>query len=116
MKEAEERVPLIAHIIFRLNIGGLENGLVNLINHMPENRYRHAILCLQDYSDFRFRLRRKDVRLFALHKRRGKNIGVYFKLWWLLCKLRPDLTTYQFVYNHGIRAFQQTSYNGKSST
>ena len=26
--------PLVAHIIYRLDIGGLENGLVNLINHM----------------------------------------------------------------------------------
>ena len=35
--------PLIAHVIFKLDIGGLENGLVNLLNHMPRERYRHAI-------------------------------------------------------------------------
>jgi len=29
------RVPLIVHIIFRLDVGGLENGLVNLINRTP---------------------------------------------------------------------------------
>ena len=28
----------------------------------------------------------------------------------------PELTTYQFVLNHGFRAFQQISCNGKSSS
>jgi hypothetical protein len=28
-------VPLVAHVIHRLDVGGMENGLVNLINHMP---------------------------------------------------------------------------------
>jgi len=27
--------PLIAHVIYGLKTGGVENGLVNLINHMP---------------------------------------------------------------------------------
>ena len=35
--------PLIVHVIHRLAVGGLENGLVNLINRMPADRYRHAM-------------------------------------------------------------------------
>jgi len=27
--------PLVAHIIHRLDVGGLENGLINLINRTP---------------------------------------------------------------------------------
>ena len=38
--------PLIVHVIHQLDVGGLENGLVNLINHLPPERYRHAIICL----------------------------------------------------------------------
>ena len=38
--------PLIAHVLFRLDVGGLENGLVNLINNMPPERYRHAVISL----------------------------------------------------------------------
>ena len=30
--------PLIVHLIHRLDVGGLENGLVNLINHLPPER------------------------------------------------------------------------------
>jgi len=56
-------VPLIAHIIYRLDMGGLENGLVNLINRIPTERYRHAIICLTSYSEFYQRIQRSDVCL-----------------------------------------------------
>ena len=31
--------PLIAHVVFRFDVGGLENGVVNLINHLPRDSY-----------------------------------------------------------------------------
>ncbi len=86
-----ERAPLIAHIIYRLDVGGMENGLVNLINAIPAQRYRHAIICLTEYTDFRLRIQRPDVAIYALHKRPGKDIGVYPRLWRLLRRLRPDI-------------------------
>jgi sugar transferase (PEP-CTERM/EpsH1 system associated) len=82
--------PLVAHIVFSLDVGGLENGLVNLINRMPEG-YRHAVICLSHYSDFRARIKRPDVQVFALHKRPGKDFGLYVRLWRLLRRLRPDI-------------------------
>jgi hypothetical protein len=36
--------PLICTSFYRLDVGGLENGVVNLINHMPEEAYRHAVV------------------------------------------------------------------------
>jgi sugar transferase (PEP-CTERM/EpsH1 system associated) len=83
--------PLIAHIIHRLAVGGLENGLVNLINNLPEDRYRHAIVCLTGYSDFRKRIQRADVEVHALDKQPGKDLGVYARLWRLLRRLRPQV-------------------------
>ena len=35
MSAADER-PLIAHVVFRFDYGGLENGVVNVINGLPE--------------------------------------------------------------------------------
>lgn len=84
-------IPLIAHVIYQLDVGGLENGLVNLINRMPEMRYRHAVICMTDYSDFRRRIQRNDVRVFALNKRAGKDVAAYGRLWRLLRRLRPDI-------------------------
>lgn len=81
----------IVHVVFRLDIGGLENGLVNLINRMPEQRFAHSIVCLTDYSDFSARIRRDDVRVFSLAKRPGNDPAVQIRLWRLLRHLNPDI-------------------------
>ncbi len=83
--------PLIAHVIYRLDIGGLENGLVNLINRIPEDRYRHVILCMKGYSDFRNRIRRKDVEIIDLEKREGNDLRLYYRLWQYFRALKPDI-------------------------
>lgn len=92
MDNAENRKsPLIAHVIFRLGTGGLENGLVNLINHLPAQKYRHAVICMTDYTQFRQRIRRDDVDIYCLHKKEGKDFPIYFKLWKLFLQIKPDV-------------------------
>lgn len=87
-----QQPPLIAHIVFRFGVGGLENGIVNLINRMPEAAYQHAIICLTDYdAEFFQRIKRPDVGVHALHKAPGKDIGSYWRLWRLLRCLKPDV-------------------------
>jgi sugar transferase (PEP-CTERM/EpsH1 system associated) len=83
--------PLIAHVIYRLDFGGLENGLVNLINGLPHGRYRHAIICLTRSSEFARRIRRDDVTLHALGKKPGKDPMMYARLWKLLRRLKPAI-------------------------
>ena len=89
--EGRNRTPLIVHVISRLAVGGMENGIVNLLNHAPPDRYRHAIICLRDFSEFRNRITRDDVEVYALGKQGGNHPGSYFRLWRLLRRLRPDL-------------------------
>src|SRR5260221_6258519 len=84
-------VSLVAHVIFRLDTGGLENGLVNLINRIPAERFRHAIICLTDYSDFHKRIRRPDVAIFSLNKPPGNSLRLHYKLWRLFRQLRPPI-------------------------
>jgi len=83
--------PLIAHIIYRLAIGGLENGLVNLINNMPVSKYRHVIICADTYTNFKDRIKRDDVEVYALNKKPGNDIVAYWRLWCLLRKLKPAI-------------------------
>src|SRR5258708_37348075 len=83
--------PLVAHVIFRLDVGGLENGLINLINRIPAERFRHAIVTLTDYSAFRQRIQRADVPVFALNKPPGNSPVTLVRLWRLLSRLRPDI-------------------------
>ena len=82
--------PLIAHVIHHFGVGGMENGIVNLINHMPPGRYRHAIVCLTGYSEFRKRLN-QPVELVALNKRAGNDIGLYGRLFRELRRLKPAI-------------------------
>src|SRR3569623_148141 len=88
-RAADDGRPLIAHVIFRLAVGGLENGLVNLINRMPQ--YRHAIICLTVFTDFHQRIRHDAVSLHALNMREGLDIAMFVQLWRLLRSLRPQL-------------------------
>ncbi|HVK56702.1 MAG TPA: TIGR03088 family PEP-CTERM/XrtA system glycosyltransferase [Burkholderiales bacterium] len=83
--------PLIAHVLYRLDVGGLENGLVNLLNWLPEDRYRHAVICLTEYTEFARRIRRSDVSLFALKKPPGNSVRMHGQLWRLFRELRPDI-------------------------
>jgi len=81
--------PLICHIVYRLDFGGLENGLVNLINRMPRERFRHAIIALTESTDFASRIERPDVQIHTLGKQPGKDPGVYWRLLRLLRRMQP---------------------------
>ena len=83
-----EATPLVVHVVYALRMGGLENGLVNLLNRMPPERYRHAIICLRDATDFAARLHRPDVQVYTLGKRDGHDNGLYLRMWRLLRRLR----------------------------
>lgn len=85
------RAPLIVHIIHQLDMGGLENGLFNLLHHLPPGRYRHAIVCLKNTTAFAGRLRLPDVDIISLDKREGKDPGHYLRLYRTLRRLRPQL-------------------------
>ncbi|MBK6295869.1 MAG: TIGR03088 family PEP-CTERM/XrtA system glycosyltransferase [Rhodoferax sp.] len=83
--------PLVLHVMYRFDTGGLENGVVNLINHMPADAYRHAVLALTEVTDFSQRVQRKDVEFIALHKPPGHGIWQYPKLFRLFRRLRPHI-------------------------
>ncbi|MBN1377778.1 MAG: TIGR03088 family PEP-CTERM/XrtA system glycosyltransferase [Gammaproteobacteria bacterium] len=91
MAKIKRTKPLVVHIIYRLDTGGMENGLINLINGMPEEFCDHTIVCLTEYSDFRNRITRQNVQVYALHKKPGHDFGIYFRLWSLLRKLGPEI-------------------------
>ena len=83
--------PLVAHVVYRFDVGGLENGIVNLINHFPESRYRHAIVAMTEITDFRQRIRRQDVEYHALHKTPGHGFKLYPRFFRLFRELRPAI-------------------------
>ena len=89
--EAGRKRPLVAHIIQRLDYGGMETMLVELVNRMGDRPYRHVVICLADFTEFRERIRSPAVTVYALGKRAGKDLPSYARLWRLLRRLRPAI-------------------------
>ena len=83
--------PLVAHVLYRFDTGGLENGVVNLINRMDPSAYRHMVVALTEVTDFRRRLTRDDVECVALHKPPGHGWRAWAPFWRLLRARRPDI-------------------------
>lgn len=87
----DDKRPLVLHVVHRFDTGGLENGVVNLINHMPSHAYRHAVLALTEISDFSDRIQRNDVELVSLNKSPGHGVWQYPRLFKLFRQLRPAI-------------------------
>ena len=84
--------PLVLHVVYRFDTGGLENGVVNLINHMPAGAYRHAVVALTEVvPTFSSRITRQDVEFVSLHKPPGHGARLYPRLARLMRQLKPDI-------------------------
>ena len=84
--------PLVLHVVYRFDTGGLENGVVNLINHMPAGAYRHAVVALTVVVPaFSSRILRQDVEFVSLHKPPGHATQLYPRLAKLMRQLKPDI-------------------------
>jgi len=88
---AADRRPLIVHLVYALHIGGLETLLVDCINRMPPERYRHAVVCISNYGAFAANIRQPDVEVIALNKPPGLGLGTHLTFWRLMRRLRPTV-------------------------
>lgn len=82
---------LVAHVVNRLDAGGAGSGLLDLITHLPGERYRHAVLCLRDHGPSHTQLREHGVEVIDLRKRDGADPGHFVRMVQALRALRPDL-------------------------
>lgn len=82
--------PLIMHVVHRFAVGGMENGVVNLINRLPEDFARHCVLALTEVdAAFAARIRRRDTGFVALGKPPGQTARILPGVYRLLRRLRP---------------------------
>jgi len=96
--------PLIVHVVYRFAVGGLENGVVNLINRLPPQSWRHAVISLTDVdAAFAARLSSAAVRCVALHKAPGHAVRLYPRLVALLRELKPAI-----VHTRNLAALEAT--------
>jgi sugar transferase (PEP-CTERM/EpsH1 system associated) len=90
MTTRDERL-LIAHVVYRFDVGGLENGVVNLLNRLPADRFRHAVVAMTEITEFRRRVQRDDVQYVSLHKAPGHGVRLWPALYRQFRSLRPDI-------------------------
>ena len=84
--------PLVLHVVYRFSVGGLENGVVNLINRMPAARWRHGVLALTEIDPaFTKRVERDDVSFVSLRKPPGQGLRELPRLWRAFRELRPSV-------------------------
>jgi sugar transferase (PEP-CTERM/EpsH1 system associated) len=103
MTPAPDSRPLVAHVVYRFDVGGLENGLVNLINRTPPDLYRHAVIALTEVTDFRRRITRSDVQFVSMYKALGHGIALYPRLFRLFRTMRPTI-----VHTRNLAALEAT--------
>ena len=80
---------MVVHVVNSLATGGLENGVVNLVNH-EGSRFRHAVICMTTEGAFRDRVR-PSVEVFAVHREAGRDVRAFGRLVMLLRRLRPAI-------------------------
>ena len=83
--------PLIVHLTYSLDFGGLETLLIERINRMPAGAYRHAVVALTRSTDFARKITKPDVEVYALNKQPGLSLGTHAALFKLLRRLRPAI-------------------------
>jgi sugar transferase (PEP-CTERM/EpsH1 system associated) len=81
--------PLVVHVVDSLRIGGLENGVVNLVNQRWPG-LRHAIVCLTTDGPLRARLG-AGIDVMTLGKRPGQDVRAFGRLVQTLRRLRPRI-------------------------
>lgn len=82
----------IVHVVYSFSTGGLENGIVNLINNLPVDLYQHTIVCVTNHDpNFYSRIKVEDVDIIDLNKPPGKSFKWLFHCWKVLRVLKPNI-------------------------
>ncbi len=81
----------VLHVLYRFDIGGLENVIVQLINRLPPDRFEHAVMALTEVTSFRQRVTRNDVEFIALDKPPGHAFALYPRIHRFMRAWHPDV-------------------------
>jgi len=84
--------PLVVHVVHRFSVGGLENGVANLIEKLPAEHWRHAVLALTEIDgEFMKRISRADTLQIELRKSPGHLTRYLPRLHGIFRQLRPAI-------------------------
>ena len=81
----------IMHVVYSLETGGLENGVVNLCNRLDPAKFAPSICVFQPGGALEARVNRGGVRLLATRKYFRNDPTLPFRLAWQVRRLQIDI-------------------------
>lgn len=81
----------IAHLVYSFGTGGMENGIVNLVNNMNVNLFNHYIISFTFIGEFQRRITTKNVKIISINKKPGHSFLPYFSLRNIFIKNKIDI-------------------------
>jgi sugar transferase (PEP-CTERM/EpsH1 system associated) len=87
----ENRPIRIMHIVQSLEVGGLENGVVNLLNRLNDGRFTHAVCCLTHGGKLVERIQSQDVKIIEVGLRTDSFRFPVMRLRRLMRQWAPDI-------------------------
>ena len=81
----------VLHVVHSLGVGGLENGVVNLINRLDSEKYSHVICCLTHSGKLAERLQSQAVEVVEVGLCADRFRFPLMKLRKLFLQFQPDI-------------------------
>jgi len=70
----------IAHLVLDMGVGGIQNGIVNLVNGLEQENYYHLICSLTNEKSLESRIKTSNYSLVTFDKKSGNDFTIPFKL------------------------------------
>ncbi|HWK08847.1 MAG TPA: glycosyltransferase, partial [Vicinamibacterales bacterium] len=80
----------VIHVLFRLEAGGMEYGVIKVVNGVDRVRISNSICSTTPAEDVKTLLRR-DVRLYECHRRAGNDPSLVLQLYRVFRRERPHI-------------------------
>ena len=81
----------ILHVVHSLEVGGLENGLVNLLNRLDPERFQQTVCCLTSAGKFAERIKKSNVEIIEFNLPAGQFRFPLLRLAKLFHRLSPNI-------------------------
>ena len=81
----------VQHVLLSLEPGGLENGVVNVINGLDPSRIQNSVCCLKQAGEFASRIKDRGVPVFEMGLQKGNDLLLPFRLAMLFRRSKVDI-------------------------
>jgi len=81
----------VQHVVLSLQPGGLENGVVNVVNGLDRARFRSSLCCLQQAGEFAKRIHAPGAQFHEFGLDGGNDLKLPWRLAHLFRQTKPDI-------------------------